>query len=861
MLDWTKSSGEASRATAAGDASPVALLGAMVVAGLGASVLAGWAAGIESLKRLDAGLVAMNPLTACLLVAAGASIWFHHRQRRWAGLALGLLVALAAAAKIADLLFAPVPVDRLLFAGQLDDPAGPQPNRMAPNTAASLLLIGISLALTAFRSGAARVAGQWLALSNMLVATFALVGHLFSIDPLVAVGPFIPMALHTAVGLLAAGIGIVALGRDTKLSRVMRDRGPAGSMARLMLPFAISTPIAIGAARLWGEKLGIYGLEEGAALAALADAFVTSTLVIVSIFALYRSDSVRKEREEALARSEHFNRTINAASPDCISLLDADGNVLFSNDATLRAYGLADSSAVVGRRWGHRLDENARADVDAALEAAREGRIGRLTVSLPGPDGGLRWYESLVTKLGDEQSQPVAFIVMSRDITRQKTVEDQVRWAATHDSLTRLPNRALFQARLDQICSAGGRRQSALLVLDVDHFKQVNDTLGHDAGDALLSTVAARLRASVRKQDFVARLGGDEFAIILSDIRCEKSLNAVAGKVVRTLREPWIYNGSMSDCRVSIGACIASQPVEDSSDLLKKADLALYAAKLRGGGGIAVYEPWMGAETRKRASEISLARDALQHDMVLPTYQPKVELATGKLDGFEALLRWRHPTRGIQAPGLIGAAFEDLELAGALTDRMLACLLRDMRGWLDDGVEFGHVAVNAAAADFKQQDFAERLLERLERAGIPPGRLQVEVTETVFLGRGAEHVEKALRQLSASGIRIALDDFGTGYASLTHLKQFPVDVVKIDRSFLRDISEPHNAAIIRTVVSLGQGLGLDVVAEGVETPEQEAYLLAEGCRLGQGYLYGKAVPASRVAELVRSGPERARMAA
>jgi EAL domain-containing protein (putative c-di-GMP-specific phosphodiesterase class I) len=215
----------------------------------------------------------------------------------------------------------------------------------------------------------------------------------------------------------------------------------------------------------------------------------------------------------------------------------------------------------------------------------------------------------------------------------------------------------------------------------------------------------------------------------------------------------------------------------------------------------------------------------------------------------------------MQAPGLIGAAFEELELAGALTNRMLNYMLRDMRRWLDDGVEFGHVAVNAAAADFKEEDFAERLLKRLEAAGVPPHCLQVEVTETVFLGRGAEYVERALKMLSAGGIRIALDDFGTGYASLSHLKQFPVDVVKIDCSFLRDVKDAHNAAIIRTVVSLGRSLDLEVVAEGVETVEQEAYLLSEGCVLGQGYLYGKAAPASRVPGLVKSGPGRVRLAA
>jgi EAL domain-containing protein (putative c-di-GMP-specific phosphodiesterase class I) len=290
--------------------------------------------------------------------------------------------------------------------------------------------------------------------------------------------------------------------------------------------------------------------------------------------------------------------------------------------------------------------------------------------------------------------------------------------------------------------------------------------------------------------------------------------------------------------------------------------MALYAAKAQELGRIAVFQPAMRAAMQKRTSELSLARRALREDLILPVYQPKVELGSGKLVGFEALLRWKYPGRGLQVPETIAAAFEDYELARELTDRILAGVLRDMRGWLDRGIQFGHVAVNAAAADFKQKDFAERLLERLDAAAVPHEKLQVEVTETVFLGRGAEHVERALKTLSASGIRIALDDFGTGYASLSHLKQFPVDVVKIDRSFLRDVREDaHNAAIIKTVVSLGRSLQLDVVAEGVETPQQEAFLVSQGCRLGQGFLYGKAAPAERLPDLIRSWPEKLRAAA
>jgi EAL domain-containing protein (putative c-di-GMP-specific phosphodiesterase class I) len=249
---------------------------------------------------------------------------------------------------------------------------------------------------------------------------------------------------------------------------------------------------------------------------------------------------------------------------------------------------------------------------------------------------------------------------------------------------------------------------------------------------------------------------------------------------------------------------------------------------------------------------LSLAKEALWNDWIEPFYQPKYHLETGKLEGFEALLRWRHPQRGIQGPDTIAAAFQDLDLAAQISDRMIDRVIADMRYWLRDGIRFGHVAVNAAAAEFRRGSFAETLLDRLKAADIPPEYFQLEVTETVFLGRGAEYVETALKTLSRAGVRIALDDFGTGFASLSHLKRFPVDIIKIDRSFVRDLHrDPDDAAIINAVIQLSRSLGISVVAEGIETEGQHQFLLDAGCAVGQGFLYSEAVaregvPAMRV---------------
>jgi EAL domain-containing protein (putative c-di-GMP-specific phosphodiesterase class I) len=264
---------------------------------------------------------------------------------------------------------------------------------------------------------------------------------------------------------------------------------------------------------------------------------------------------------------------------------------------------------------------------------------------------------------------------------------------------------------------------------------------------------------------------------------------------------------------------------------------------------------------QNRISMLALARDAIDKNWITPFYQPKVDLRTGAVAGFEALLRWHHPGKGFQSPDTIAAAFEDLTIATGLSDRMIEGVVADVRAWLDDGIPFGHVAINAAAAEFRTGDFAERLLERLEAARVPPQVIQLEVTETVFLGRGADCVERTLKTLSAAGVTIALDDFGTGYASLSHLKQFPVDLLKIDKSFVRDLClTPDAAAIIRAVIHLGHSLDVRIVAEGIETRAQAASLLAQGCDFGQGYLYSRAVPAADVPAILQGadGPVRRR---
>lgn len=560
--------------------------------------------------------------------------------------------------------------------------------------------------------------------------------------------------------------------------------------------------------------------------------------------------------QAALHESEILNRGIIEASPDCVWLLDRSGEILFVNEATLRSTGGSTASAMIGQRWTDHLADLPRARAEAALATAQTGELARLV--LKGGSRSDKWLDVVVAPIFDGNGVPVRLVVISRDITEQKHAEEQAQWSANHDQLTNLPNRSLLQQRIDAEieradASGGG---FALMMLDVDHLKRVNDGLGHDAGDALLLEFANRLKAAVRDSDTVARLGGDEFAIILGGVQTSAGVEAAANAITAKLVEPFTYGGRMLDCQGSIGVGIFPGHGRDRTELMKNADVALYAAKSSARGSLKLFEPAMRQEMQKRSSMLALAKDALNNGWVVPYYQPKVDMRSGAVAGYEALLRWRHPTKGIQPPSTIAAAFDDLSVAADISDRMIAKVIDDVRRWRDQGICFGHVAINAAAAEFRRGGFAESLLDRLSVASIPTSDVQLEVTEAVFLGRGAECVERALKTLSEEGVKIALDDFGTGYASLLHLKQFPVDIIKIDRSFVLDLGRARGAeAIIGAVINLGRSLAIEVVAEGIETVEQNDFLLEAGCRYGQGFLYGKAAPARRLQRLARNAFE------
>jgi diguanylate cyclase (GGDEF)-like protein len=453
----------------------------------------------------------------------------------------------------------------------------------------------------------------------------------------------------------------------------------------------------------------------------------------------------------------------------------------------------------------------------------------------------------------NERGDVTRLLSIARDITASRETAERLRRSSEHDALTDLPNRRSFQSHLQaatlRAMESGG--MVGLLLLDLDHFKHVNDTLGHLAGDHVLQTFARRLKSCVRTTDLVARLGGDEFAVILDGVKGREDLLKAGESILARLDAPMRFEGRAISAGASIGGALFPADASNANELFKNADTALYALKASGRGGTRMFHNYMREEAQKAASQLSLARIAISEKSVVPHYQQKVDLGTGRIRGFEALLRWYHPRRGLQLPETVSEAFKDYELASKIGALMQRKIFADMARWRKAGIDFGRVSINAAPAEFLRDDFAERLLARLAEHGLEEDLVEVEVTEHVFLDRGTEYVARALNVLNKYGVRISLDDFGTGYSSLSHLRDFPVDVVKIDKSFVARMADQADiASIVSAVLDLAASLNIEVVAEGIETEEQAELLRRRNCSLGQGYLFGRAVASDEVPVLL-----------
>ncbi len=468
---------------------------------------------------------------------------------------------------------------------------------------------------------------------------------------------------------------------------------------------------------------------------------------------------------------------------------------------------------------------------------------------------------SMLAKLGNGQLVSIAhrplpddgWVATFEDVTDRLAAEARITYMARHDALTGLPNRLTLNERIQQALTETGRGvRSAVLCLDLDHFKQVNDTLGHPVGDGLLRAVSDRLQACLREGDTVARLGGDEFAIVQVGIARPEDAKLLAERIIAAVAAPFMIDSHHISIGVSIGLCLMAEDGHDAATLLKHADTALYRAKLEERGTFCFFEPEMDARLqRRRQLEVDL-RHGLAHDEFELFYQPLIALATQEVSGFEALLRWHHPWRGMVSPAEFIPVAEEIGLIVPLGEWVIRQACADAAAWPPDI----KVAVNLSPMQFRSKNLIPTIVAALADAGLPADRLELEVTETLLL-QSDERTVAMLHELRALGTRISMDDFGTGYSSLSYLRQFPFDNIKIDQSFVRDLSGQESSIhVVRAIKGMCAGLGMTTTAEGVETEEQFSKLRAEGCTEVQGYLFSKPRPAPEIPAVLEQVRQR-----
>jgi diguanylate cyclase (GGDEF)-like protein/PAS domain S-box-containing protein len=570
-----------------------------------------------------------------------------------------------------------------------------------------------------------------------------------------------------------------------------------------------------------------------------------------------------KEAERALEASEARFRVLTESGLDLISVLAADGTILYQSLALRHLLGY-DPADTIGR---NAFDLVHRDDADQARAAFRrivETRNFRepLEFRIRHRDGQWRAFESLGTNCIDNQHiRGVVF--NSRDVTDRKAIQQRIQHLAYHDNLTGLPNRGLLQDRLAQSIARAGRsgHRVAVLFIDLDNFKNINDTLGHDVGDELLRQVAGRLTGCVRAGDTIARQGGDEFIVLLDNLEDGRGASVVAQKILNALRAAFPLGGTEQHVSGSVGIAVYPDDGRDAQTLMKNADTAMFHGKGVGKNTYQYFTAQMNVAVKRRMTlESALRRAVLNKDFVLH-YQPQVNLETGQIVAVESLVRWRSEDSGTVMPGDFIPLAEETGLINEIGEWVLREACRQNREWQARGLPPRRIAVNLSARQFADKGFLDTVFRVLQDTGLEPRWLELEITESQVM-RQTEGMIQLLGRLAEMGVHLAIDDFGTGYSSLSYLKRLPIQTLKIDQSFIRDVTvDPNDAAIVVAIINMARSLDLDTIAEGVETAGQLALLRSKGCQVGQGFYFSAPVSADNLYLLLRQNNLYAREAA
>ncbi len=546
----------------------------------------------------------------------------------------------------------------------------------------------------------------------------------------------------------------------------------------------------------------------------------------------------------------------SSGSAICITdNLAPDNPIVYVNPAFERITGYS-SAEVIGRNprllQGTDLAQPELLTIRAALH---EQRPCHAVLRNYRKDGSMYWNELSISPVRSDAGAVSHYIGVHSDITGAKTHQDELARQANHDSLTGLPNRNLLRDRIEHACARTQRYGdfAAVAFLDLDNFKLVNDSLGHSVGDQLLRAVASRLEASLRAMDTVARLGGDEFVLVLSDHKSAQSVSGELQRIVESFAQPFTMDNQDVFVTASIGVALYPQDAKDAEALMKSAELAMYRAKESGRNSYQLFTTELQTKVTERMALEGMLRRALERGELSLHYQPQVDLHSNRIFGCEALIRWNQADLGMIGPAKFIPLAEDTGLIVQIGEWVLRTACRQTKSWQDAGLPAITVAVNISARQFREKNLLQSVAKILADTGLDPARLELEVTESVIM-HDAQNVIAELQAFRDMGIKLSVDDFGTGYSSLSYLKRFPVDRLKIDQSFVRDVtSDADDAAIAQAVITLGHTLDLRVIAEGVETAEQLAFLRRNHCDEMQGYLFGRPMPADEFTKLLASG--------
>jgi diguanylate cyclase (GGDEF)-like protein/PAS domain S-box-containing protein len=881
-------------------------------------VIMGWIFRIETAKSIAPGLVAMNPMVAVAFIVAAAALWIFRlggagRWQKWTCRVCAAIVFLIGGVRMisymSDVDFG---LDRFLF------PARVGKSHIDPNSALNFVLLGAALAILEFRKPAARRASQSLVLTAGIVALTAFIGYAYGIKPFDIVPSNIAMALNTAITFLALCWALLLACDDHPMVGLTYSTGLGGMLVRQLLPASLGVPFVLGYLALLGERHGAFGAESGVTLFVLGHTVLFFSMVWSNALSLSKIDQQRRdavadlrrahddlemrvlERTEELAKSNDRLRQsadqyrfLAEAMPQIVWTTRPDGNNDYFNQRYHGFTGL-NFEQTKDRGWESTLHPD---DVAQCVEkwnhSMRSGEPFEMELRIKNSSGACRWHLARALPMRNKLGRIVQWVGTATDIedfknvesqlrTIQKELEDRVRqrtadleasnhalrragdrlrYDAMHDALTGLPNRTFFGDQV-QRCIERARRRSdfrfAVLFLDLDRFKIINDSLGHAAGDRLLVTIGDRLRRCLRPtdtiaaetSDTVARLGGDEFTILLDDLKAENDAVIVAERIEKALSEPVDFEGHQLFTTVSIGIVNGTANYALAKDLLRDADVAMYHAKAAGRARHVVFDGGMHEIAMERLRIETDLKNSLPRSELHLEYIPIVSLKSKRVVGFETQLCWNHPQRGLIPHSQFVPIAEETGISGLINTWCLEQACLQLQAWKARDLPQVALNVHLLRRHLNEPGFVTKIQEVLASTGADPSKLSIELAESVIMA-DPEAARRTVAEIRALNVVVLMDEFGAGRSSLTCLHQFPIHGLKIDRAFVTSMCGRRDyAAVVHAIVTLAHHLNMQVIATGVETAEQVALLQKLECDSAQGHFFSEALSAGAAEKLL-----------